>query len=62
MRYAKTFRFILVMQRARKAHAIVHRDVFDNSFSFYVICQMSSDKILKKETIWPHRLRTADPL
>ena len=45
---------------ALKAHAIVHRDVFDK-FSFYIICQMSPDKILVKETIWVHRLRTAEP-
>ena len=47
---------------ALKAHVIVHRDVFDNSFSFHVICQMTADKNLKKETIWVHRRRTAEPL
>ena len=47
---------------ALQAHAIVHRDVFDNSISFHVIYQVSPDKILKKGTIWVHRLRMAEPL
>ena len=47
---------------ALKARAIVHRGVFDNSLSFHIICQMSPDKILAKETIWVHRLRTAELL
>ena len=47
---------------ALKAHAVVCRNIFDNSFSFHVICQMSPNRILEKETICVHLLWTAKPL